>query len=183
MIITRRNAPIRSLLCATPCTALPNAARSHRVCREQRELAVRVSQQDDADWLAQGTDQDMLAGLRLVGGLDISFFPPTADIQPGSSSGGGRGGADAVDASASPVAQPPSGARASSAAGILAAGDSEAGTAAAVPASGLEAAAAAGDRAVAALAVLSFPPLQLLHLEMLELTLSVPYLPGLLGFR
>jgi deoxyinosine 3'endonuclease (endonuclease V) len=41
----------------------------------------------------------------------------------------------------------------------------------------------ARERAVAALAVLSFPDLQLTHLEVMELRLGVPYLSGLLGFR
>jgi deoxyinosine 3'endonuclease (endonuclease V) len=36
---------------------------------------------------------------------------------------------------------------------------------------------------VAALAVLSFPALQLQHVELLELSIAVPYLPSFLGFR
>lgn len=39
------------------------------------------------------------------------------------------------------------------------------------------------DQAMAALVVLSFPELQLRHLELMQLPLAVKYLPGFLGFR
>jgi hypothetical protein len=39
------------------------------------------------------------------------------------------------------------------------------------------------ERAVAALAVLTFPALQLRHLEVAQVALGAPYLPGFLGFR
>lgn len=130
--------------------------------REQAALRSRVIQHNDAEWLGGGSDcatDDPFSQLQLVAGLDISFFPSAAnDAAAASTDNASCITSDGLGASPLPgtkVAEEPT------------------------PAAG----AAAGDRAVAALAVLSFPDLQLRHLELLELQLSVPYLPGLLAYR
>ncbi|KAI3424331.1 hypothetical protein D9Q98_009884 [Chlorella vulgaris] len=130
--------------------------------REQAALRSRVIRHNDAEWLAGGPDcatDDPFSQLQLVAGLDISFFPSAAnDAAAASTDNASCITSDGLGASPLPgttVAEEPT------------------------PAAG----AAAGDRAVAALAVLSFPDLQLRHLELLELQLSVPYLPGLLAYR
>ncbi|KAI8477289.1 MAG: endonuclease V-domain-containing protein [Monoraphidium minutum] len=131
--------------------------------REQLQLAARVVQED-----APGLDD-----LRLVGGLDMSFF-----AEPGAtpSAGTGAGAACRGDAAAGLGAPHASGAPAGAA--LLAAAEPHA-----AGGGGGSGGGGGFGRAVAALAVLALPGLELTHLELLETPLAVPYLPGLLGFR
>jgi deoxyinosine 3'endonuclease (endonuclease V) len=123
-------------------------------CREQLELARRVVRADDNDWMTA-------EGLQLVGGLDISFHPSDAE--------------DQSTASATLSHRPP----ASAPDAVPVQGDA---SASAVQSDACYDSESAG-RAVAALAVMSFPELELTHLELLDVDLNVPYLSGLLGFR
>jgi hypothetical protein len=128
-----------------------------------------VVAQDDAAWLLHpGGCQ---AGLALAAGLDISFFLPaaaaTADAGGGQDNGGSSGGEAQSAQSTAP-------------AGKVACG---AGDAHPQHQQQQEQRGGTAERAVAALAVLTFPALQLRHLEVAEVALGAPYLPSFLGFR
>lgn len=206
-------------------------------------MAQQVVTEDDADWMQPCQQQTSIrngggggdgggggggmgwqANLKLIAGLDISFFPAAVSAPPASGNGDGDGDGCIGSDCSLPMTSPPN--KASQATTTAAAAEAMAegtripaerstslvdqpagippqptakpatqqgprpGPAAhaepapavptAVPAA---AAAAAGDRAVAALAVLSFPDLQLCHLELMQVQLALPYLPGFLGFR
>lgn len=146
--------------------------------RQQRALAARVVQ-SGADCLAD------LSRLELVGGLDVSFLPASAPHDAASAQQGpptpapGCPGGGPAGAAAGPGA-PASGGAPRARRDLLAPPQEPAGASSNTAAQQRQ---LAGERAVAALAVMSYPDLVLRHVELMEADVTVPYIPGMLGFR
>ncbi|KXZ53604.1 hypothetical protein GPECTOR_6g521 [Gonium pectorale] len=135
--------------------------------RQQLRMAQQVISCDDVPWQLDSFEP----GTRLerVGGLDISFLEAPPD--PACGTGGGPPpGCSSTDSGPQP----------SDGASARAGADAAAGEAGCDEAA---AAAGAGCPGIAALVVLSFPDLDLLYEDYEPVDLTIPYLPGFLGFR
>jgi len=136
--------------------------------RQQLELAKRVITQDDSEWLQAGWE----SSLHTVAGLDVSFV-----AAGGSSSAAEEPSSREQQQQHSPpqpsaaALQPPH-STAAQASPLIAAHRQPATTATITK-----------QRAVAALAALSFPQLEVQHVELVDVEVEVPYAPGFLGFR